>query len=93
MKKRMISLLMALAMSLTLLPTTSYAAEESGTAIGAGRLCEHHTAHDDACGYVASKKAHAPTNMVQSAIPRLQAVSMSIRRTVTRYLTAAMQAV
>lgn len=52
MKKRMISLLMALAMSLTLLPTTSYAAEESGTAIGAGRLCEHHTAHDDACGYV-----------------------------------------
>ena len=52
MKKRMISLLMALAMSLTLLPATSYAAEESGTAIGAGRLCEHHTAHDDACGYV-----------------------------------------
>lgn len=52
MKKRMISLLMALAMSLTLLPGTSYAAEESGTAIGAGRLCEHHTAHDDACGYV-----------------------------------------
>lgn len=52
MKKRMISLLMALAMSLTLFPATSYAAEESGTAIGAGRLCEHHTAHDDACGYV-----------------------------------------
>ena len=52
MKKRMISLLMALAMSLTLLPATSYAAEESGTAIGAGRLCEHHTAHDEACGYV-----------------------------------------
>lgn len=52
MKKRMISLLMALAMSLTLLPATSYAAEESGTAIRAGRLCEHHTAHDDACGYV-----------------------------------------
>ena len=51
-RKRMISLLMALAMSLTLLPATSYAAEESGTAIGAGRLCEHHTAHDDACGYV-----------------------------------------
>ena len=52
MKKRMISLLMALAMSLTLFPATSYAAEESGTAIGAGRLCGHHTAHDDACGYV-----------------------------------------
>ena len=41
MKKRMMSLLMALTMSLTLLPTTSYAAEESDTAIGAGRLCEH----------------------------------------------------
>ena len=51
MKKRMMSLLMALAMILTLLPTTSYAAEESGTAIGTGRLCEHHTAHDEACGY------------------------------------------
>ena len=52
MKKRMISLLMALAMILTLLPTTSYAAEESGITIGTGRLCEHHTAHDEACGYV-----------------------------------------
>ena len=41
MKKRMMSLLMALTMSLTLLPTISYAAEESGTTIGAGRLCEH----------------------------------------------------
>ena len=52
MKKRIVSLLMALAMSLTLLPTTAYAAEDSGATVKTGGLCEHHTAHDEACGYV-----------------------------------------
>ena len=52
MKKRIVSLLMALAMSLTLLPTTAYAAEDSGATVKTGGLCEHHTAHDETCGYV-----------------------------------------
>lgn len=52
MKKRIVSVLMALAMSLTLFPTTAFAAEDSGAAIGTSGLCEHHTAHDEACGYV-----------------------------------------
>ena len=56
MKKRIVSLPMVLALCLalclTLLPTSAFAAEGSGVAIGTSGLCEHHTVHDDTCGYV-----------------------------------------
>ena len=52
MKKRVISLTMVLALCLMLLPTSAFAAEDSGAAIGTGGLCAHHTEHDDTCGYV-----------------------------------------
>lgn len=52
MKKRIVSLTMVLALCLMLLPTSAFAAEDSGAAIGTGGLCAHHTEHDDACGYV-----------------------------------------
>lgn len=51
MKKRMISLLTALALCLTLQPVNAFAAEESGETVKTGGLCEHHTAHDETCGY------------------------------------------
>lgn len=43
---------MVLALCLMLLPTSAFAAEDSGAAIGTGGLCAHHTEHDDTCGYV-----------------------------------------
>ena len=52
MKKRIVSLMMVLALCLMLLPTSAFAAEDSGAAIGTGGLCAHHTEHDEACGYV-----------------------------------------
>lgn len=52
MKKRIVSLTMVLALCLMLLPTSAFAAEDSGAAIGTGGLCAHHTEHDDTCGYV-----------------------------------------
>lgn len=52
MKKRIVSLTMVLALCLMLLPTSAFAAEDSGAAIGTGGLCAHHTEHDEACGYV-----------------------------------------
>ena len=52
MKKRIVSLPMVLALCLTLLPTSAFAAEGSGAAIGTSGLCAHHTVHDDTCGYV-----------------------------------------
>ena len=51
MKKRMISLVTALALCLTLQPVNAFAAEESGEPVRTGGLCEHHTAHDETCGY------------------------------------------
>ena len=44
--------MMVLALCLMLLPTSAFAAEDSGAAIGTGGLCAHHTEHDDTCGYV-----------------------------------------
>ena len=44
--------MMVLALCLMLLPTSAFAAEDSGAAIGTGGLCAHHTEHDEACGYV-----------------------------------------
>ena len=56
MKKRIVSLPMVLALCLalclTLLPTSAFAAESNGETIDTSGLCEHHTAHDDTCGYV-----------------------------------------
>ena len=52
MKKRIVSLPMVLALCLTLLPTSAFAAEGSGAAISTSGLCTHHTVHDDTCGYV-----------------------------------------
>ena len=45
MKKRLFSILTALALCLSLLPTAALAAESDG-------LCEHHTEHTAECGYV-----------------------------------------
>lgn len=52
MKKRIVSLPMVLALCLTLLPTSAFAAESNGETIDTSGLCEHHTVHDDTCGYV-----------------------------------------
>ena len=51
-RKRIISLAMVWVLCLMLLPTSAFAAEGSGAAIGTGGLCAHHTEHDDTCGYV-----------------------------------------
>ncbi len=53
-KRKIISLLLCAAMLLSLCPTSVFAeaaAQDSGIAIGASGLCEHHTAHDEGCGY------------------------------------------
>lgn len=56
MKKRIVSLPMVLALCLalclTLLPTSAFAAESNCKTIDTSGLCEHHTVHDDTCGYV-----------------------------------------
>ena len=51
-RTRIISLAMVWVLCLMLLPTSAFAAEDSGAAIGTGGLCAHHTEHDDTCGYV-----------------------------------------
>ena len=52
MKKQIVSLMMVLALCLMLLPTSAFAAEDSGAATETSGLCAHHTEHDDTCGYV-----------------------------------------
>ena len=53
MKKRILSILLLCCMVLTMLPAPAFAAEgETGArASNPGGLCEHHPAHDEACGY------------------------------------------
>ena len=53
MKRTLLSLLLCLSMVLTMLPAPAFAAdgEVSARASGTGGLCEHHPAHDEACGY------------------------------------------
>lgn len=58
-RKRIISLAMVWVLCLMLLPTSAFAAEDSGAAIGTGGLCAHHTEHDDTCGYV-EESAESP---------------------------------
>lgn len=58
-KKQMLPLLLAACLVVGMLPTTAFATEgtqDSGITIDAGGLCEHHTSHDDTCGYVAGKE-------------------------------------
>lgn len=55
MRKRVLSLLMALVMVIGMLPTSAFAVEDTG-------LCEHHTAHDDTCGYVAAVEGSSCTH-------------------------------
>ena len=45
MKKRVLSMLLIILMIVGMFPTAAFAAETDG-------LCEHHTAHTAACGYV-----------------------------------------
>ena len=52
MKKRIISLLTALALSLSLFPVWAGAAGTDGT------LCPHHPAHDGDCGFAAPSEGH-----------------------------------
>ena len=44
MKKRILSIIMVLSLCLSMLPTTAWAAEDTG-------LCEHHPVHTAECGY------------------------------------------
>ena len=63
MKKRILSILLLCCMVLTLLPTAAFAADgEANTrSSDAGGLCEHHPAHDEACGYTPQTEDAAGT--------------------------------
>ena len=49
-KKRGLYLFITLCLIVGMLPQTAFATQ--GVTIGTGGLCEHHTAHDETCGYV-----------------------------------------
>ena len=49
-KKRGLSLFITLCLIVGMLPQTAFATQ--GVTTGTGGLCEHHTAHDETCGYV-----------------------------------------
>ena len=53
MKKRILSILLLCCMVLTMLPAPAFAADGESAVLSpdAGGLCEHHPAHDEACGY------------------------------------------
>ena len=54
MRKRILSLCMAICVVLSMLPVTAFAqgdAPDSGAAAIAGGSCEHHIQHDQSCGY------------------------------------------
>ena len=63
MKKRILSILLLCCMVLTMLPAPAFAAEgETGAcASNPGGLCEHHPAHDEACGYTPQTEDAAGT--------------------------------
>ena len=46
MKRRLLSLLLCVALLVTMLPTTAWAEGE-----GADGICPHHAEHTEACGY------------------------------------------
>ena len=52
MKKRILSLCMALFVTVSMLPARAFASPaDSRTVIVTAGLCEHHTQHDESCGY------------------------------------------
>lgn len=54
MKKRLFAAFVGLYLIVSMLPTMAFAeagVQDSGTTIGASGLCEHHTRHDESCGY------------------------------------------
>lgn len=57
MKKRLFAILLCLCLAMSLLPCAAFAdgdgAGDSTLAVGTESLCEHHTAHDGSCGYIA----------------------------------------
>ena len=54
MKKRLFAAFVSLCLIVSMLPTAAFAeagAQDSGIVTGASGLCEHHTRHDESCGY------------------------------------------
>ena len=54
MKKRLFAAFVGLCLIVSMLPTMAFAeagVQDSGTTICASGLCEHHTRHDESCGY------------------------------------------
>ena len=50
--KQILSILVSTCLVMGMLPAVSLAAEDNGEISETGGLCEHHTAHDETCGYV-----------------------------------------
>ena len=53
-KKRLFAAFVSLCLIVSMLPTAAFAeagAQDSGIVTGASGLCEHHTRHDESCGY------------------------------------------
>ena len=63
MKRRFFSILLVCCMVLTMLPTTAFAEPRETGALSpaASGLCEHHPAHDEACGYTPQTEDAAGT--------------------------------
>src|SRR5699024_7642510 len=54
MKKRLFAAFVCLCMIVSMLPTMAFAeagVQDSGIVTSASGLCEHHTQHDESCGY------------------------------------------
>ena len=50
--KQILSILVSTCLVMGMLPAVSLAAEDNGEIVDTSGLCEHHTAHDETCGYV-----------------------------------------
>ena len=50
--KQILSILVSTCLVMGMLPVMSFAAEDNGEIVDTSGLCEHHTAHDETCGYV-----------------------------------------
>lgn len=50
--KQILSILVSTCLVMGMLPAVSFAAEDNGEISDTSGLCEHHTAHDETCGYV-----------------------------------------
>ena len=87
MKKRIVSLPMVLALCLTLLPTSAFLRQRAAVRPLAQAVCVRTTRYMmiPVGTWRRSRKAPAPTNTGQSAIPRSQAASIHIRKIVIQY--------